>query len=412
MTMTRDSDDTEAEARRLADDLRGATRLAIGAVTGITDVVEAMHRTIAGLAPPVGKGRGTRTRGITGLVYKSVRGVTKVVGAGLDAALGLAAPLLGPTPTHPAREGFQAALNGVFGDHLAASGNPLAIPMQLWHQGKALTLRGDALAGALPEASPHLLVMVHGLCMSDHQWRRGGHDHGERLAAELGLSAVYLRYNSGRDIAGNGRELALLLDSLLAAWPVPVESLTLLGHSMGGLVARSAIDVAETEGGRWRSRLRTLVTLGTPHHGAPLERAGHFADRLLTLSPYSAPIARIGGSRSAGIRDLRHGHVRAAGAQGRREPVPLPADVSNHLIAASLTESQTSARLRGDGLVPVASALGQHRDPAHVLDVPDAHRHVVRACDHFGLLGDDRVYAILRKVLGGHQAGPGPRQSP
>jgi pimeloyl-ACP methyl ester carboxylesterase len=397
--MPRDTDDSEAEARRLADDLRGVSRLAIGAVTGITDVVEAMHSTIAGVAPPVGKSRGTRTRGISGLVYKSVRGVTQVVGAGLDKALDLAAPLLGPTPTHPAREGFQAALNGVFGDHLAATGNPLAIPMQLRRQGKAIALQRERLATAIPQASPRVLVLLHGLCMTDHQWRRGEHDHGEKLAAELGLGAVYLRYNSGRNVAENGRELAALLDALLAAWPVPVESLTLLGHSMGGLVARSAIDIAETEGTAWRKQLRTLVTLGTPHHGAPLERAGHLADRLLTLSPYSAPIARLGGSRSAGIRDLRHGHVRPAGPRGERHPVPLPQDVSCHAIAATRTAAGSSGRQRSDGLVPVASALGHHKRAEHALAFPPEKQHVVAGCDHFGLLGDSRVHGILRRVL-------------
>ena len=402
--MARKRDDSEAEARRLADDLRGVSRLAIAAVTGVTDVVEAMHRTIASVAPPLGKARGTRTRGVTGIVYRSVRGVTKLVGAGLDAALELAAPLLGPAPTHPARESFQAALNGVFGDHLAASGNPLAIPMQWRRQGRALPLAPDPLARALPDASPRLLLMIHGLCMTDHQWRRGEHDHGEQLAAEFGMSPVYLRYNSGRSVAENGRELAGLLEKLLAAWPVPVESLNVLGHSMGGLVARSAVDVAESDGLAWRSRLRTMAFLGTPHHGAPLERAGHFADRLLTLSPYIAPIVRIGGARSAGIQDLRHGHVRAAGPRGERQPVPLPREVRIHVIAATATVSESASRLRGDGLVPVTSALGQHPDHRFALDFPDACRHLVRGCDHFALLDDPRVFQCLRRVLAGAQA--------
>lgn len=397
--MARKRDHIEAQARRLADDLRGVSRLAIGAVTGVTDVVEAMHSTIAGVAPPLGKARGTRTRGITGIVYRSVRGVTKVVGAGLETALDLAAPLLGPAPTHPARENFQAALNGVFGDHLAATGNPLAIPMQWRRQGQALPLAADPLARALPEASPRLLLMIHGLCMTDHQWQRGEHEHGEKLAAEFGLSPVYLRYNSGRRVAENGRELAGLLEKLLAAWPVPVESLTVLGHSMGGLVARSAVDVAESDGLAWRSRLRTMAFLGTPHHGAPLERAGHLADRLLTLSPYSAPIARIGGARSAGIQDLRHGHVRPAGPRGERQPVPLPREVRTHAIAATATVSESATRLRGDGLVPVASALGQHPDRRHGLDLPEDRQHIVRGCNHFALLDDPRVYQCLRRIV-------------
>ena len=112
-------------------DLRGFHRLASEATVGLTDLVEAMHHTIARAPGVLGKSPKGRTSGITGLVYKSVRGVTRLVGGGVDALLGVAASLIAERPSSQQREAVVAALNGVLGDYLVASTNPLAITMCL-----------------------------------------------------------------------------------------------------------------------------------------------------------------------------------------------------------------------------------------------------------------------------------------
>jgi pimeloyl-ACP methyl ester carboxylesterase len=386
-------------------DLQAATRLVIDAVLGITNVVEAMHRNIASVAPVVGQSRGERTRGITGLVYASVRGITRTVGFGLDTVLANVAPLLPTVETGARREAAQAALNGIFGDHLAATHNPLAIPLEFCHAGSAIAIDGPALAARFTNASPHVMVLVHGLCMNDRQWQRAGHDHGAALSAALGCTAIYLRYNTGRNVEANGREFAERLEALMAAWPVPVRTLTLIGHSMGGLVARSAIHSAEQNEHRWRRTLAHLICLGTPHHGAQLERAGAWVDRLLGISPYSAPLARLGAKRSAGIKDLRYGRVvDAEGIQpGRKRgivAIPLPTNVHCFAVAASLSAAAAApsgrARgLRGDGLVTVRSAWGEHQDPARHLAFPAHHKQLCLATDHFDLLSSHAVFAQL-----------------
>jgi len=76
--------------------------------------------------------------------------------------------------------------------------------------------------------------MVHGLCLNDRHWRRDEHDHGAALADDLGLTPLYLRYNTGLHIGDNGRDFAKMLETLLRNWPRPVEELVILGHSMGG----------------------------------------------------------------------------------------------------------------------------------------------------------------------------------
>jgi pimeloyl-ACP methyl ester carboxylesterase len=389
----------------LGDDLRGASRLAIDAVSGVTSIVESMHRNISGLAPALGKPHQGPAKGIAGLVYRSVRGVSRLVGHGLDAGLQLAAPLLADKQPPPMRDAVVAALNGVFGDHLQRSANPLAIPMHFRFGAQALELDAMSLTTVLPNPGPRLLVMLHGLCMNDRQWRREGHDHGAALAQELGYTPVYLHYNSGRHIAENGRELSALLQQLVDAWPVPLESLTLVGHSMGGLLARSAVHQASDQAHGWTQHLRAMVFLGTPHHGAPLERAGSWADALIGLSPYSAPLLKLGESRSSGIKDLRFGRLidRQCSQDRHRDTralAPLPADVRCYAIAATKARAdEQRQRWPGDGLVPVVSALGVHRDPRRSLAIPEQRQWIAHECGHFDLLSRPDVYARMRDWL-------------
>jgi hypothetical protein len=197
---------------------------------------------------------------------------------------------------------------------------------------------------------------------------------------------------------------------------------------MGGLLARSAAHHGEAAGHTWTGRLRALVFLGTPHHGAPLERGGHWIDVLLQSLPYTAPFARLGRARSAGITDLRHGNVLDEDWSGRdrfargktvnadpRHPLPLPAGVACYAIAATLAHAATPApdaaamdagavpteTLPGDGLVPVASALGRHADPRFALALPSSHEWIVPETGHLELLSSPAVYARVRDWLAG-----------
>jgi hypothetical protein len=188
--------------------------------------------------------------------------------------------------------------------------------------------------------------------------------------------------------------------------------LTLIAHSMGGLVARSAHAAGVAAGHTWPNHLKTLVCLGTPHHGAPLERAGAWVDTLLQLTPYSAPFARLGQLRSAGITDLRHGALLdshgSEGGDPAQDPVPLPRGVRCRTIAASLHEpgGARARRWIGDGLVPLDSALGRHPDRTLALRFPRDSQRVVEDAGHFDLLGDPRVSESLLEWLE-----PAPRAS-
>ena len=432
-------------------DVRGAARLLVDSTLHVAGVVEALHGQIQRAAPPLrrriagGSGSGKalpdgrphdglpRTRGLTGLVYRSIRGTTRLVGRGLDSALAaldpllaaVSAPTLTPTltplpadagPHTPRRDGLVAAANGVLGDHLAQSGNPLAIPMQLRQHGQPLDFAAPSASpgpGGVPGRVPgrvsgRVQLLVHGLCMSDLGWLRKGHDHGQALGRALGMAPVYAWYNSGQHIATNGRDLADALEHLMQRWPVPLSGLFIVGHSMGGLVARSACHQAQALGHSWPQRLQKMVFIGTPHHGAPLERAGNWLHRLLGLSPYAAPFARLSGLRSAGITDLRHGNLLQSDWAGAarfdqrdlRTPVPLPAGVGCYAIASTAGRRGTAGPLLGDGLVGVDSALGRHKRRALALGLPRGHTWVAQGVHHMDLLSDAAVYQRLLAWLG------------
>jgi pimeloyl-ACP methyl ester carboxylesterase len=383
-------------------DVRGYSRLAI----------DAMHHNIARTPGPLGKFSQEPTRGITGLVYRSIQGTTRLVGSGIDLLLGQLNPLLDQEPAASSgkREAVLAALNGVLGDHLAASANSLAIPMQLRRDGHPLELTSAGLAAGMPAPTGKILLLVHGLCMNDLQWRRNDHDHGEALATAGGYTPLYLHYNSGEHVSRNGHAFADILETLVKAWPVPVEQLVIVGHSMGGLLARSACHYGKLAGHGWLKHLRQMVFLGTPHQGAPLERGGNWVTVILELSPYTAALARLAKIRSAGITDLRHGSFldedwrhgdRFAHTNSKKGTIALPQGVQCFAIGVTLSKegSDPEKSLLGDGLVPLPSALGRQKDGTRNPDFPDSQQWVGYGMNHMDLLDDARVCEQLRKWL-------------
>ena len=394
----------------LLADVRGASRLAIDLTLLVTELVETMHHNIARPTGIVGSATLQPTIGITGFAYRSVRGITRLVGGSIDAALSPLRPQLAREARWPGRDAFIAALNGVLGDHLFASNNPLAIPMQICVDGRSLELTPAQISACVPFPRERVVVLVHGLCMNDLQWNRQSHDHGRCLARDLGATALYLRYNSGRHVSTNGAELASLLEQLVAQWPIPVRELVLVGHSMGGLVIRSACAIAQAKKLRWRGNLRALVMLGTPLHGASLERGGHGVDILLAASPYTAAFTRLSRLRSAGITDMRHGSVldkdwreRDRFARGGDLPQrqPLPRSVPCFAIAGTLSKvaPNRGRAPRSDGLVAVDSALGRHEDPRRDLHFRPKRQWVAYGTGHLDLLSSKSVYRQLKRWL-------------
>ena len=385
--------------RSQLSEIRGGVRMAVDATDVIVDVVEKMHRTVQLRRGPLGVPTAERPKGIAGLVYRTVRGATRFIGRAVDLGLAPVTRLLPEGEPSPSLDAYRSAVNGVYGDYLLRTENPLAIEMSLRYRGQPVDVHDPkSTLGQHSNVTPakKFLVLVHGLCMNDRQWSRDGHDHGAALADELGYLPLYLRYNSGLPVASNGRALADMLETLLSNRSPSVEELAIMGHSMGGLVARSACHHGHAAGHRWPGILRKLVFLGTPHHGAPLERGGHGLDTVMGLSPYLAPFTHLSRARSAGITDLRHGTVSAW-----EDFVPLPSKVHCYAAAAVRAEkrSMLGDRLIGDGLVPLNSALGIHRDTTRSLSIPEHRKWIGYRMGHRELLSRPEVYGQISAWL-------------
>jgi pimeloyl-ACP methyl ester carboxylesterase len=422
----RDDEESNVETGRT---LRGATRLGFDAVESVTDIVEGMYRNIAATPLPFGEEPRGSARGIAGFVHQGIRTVNGGLREVTDFALRpFSEPLDRVYPPGAQREAAVSVLNGVCGDHLESSGNPLAIPPEFRvfpspRDGAGLAGEAAHPLTLYPRSNPliydergftptgRILLLAHGLCMNDRHWSWEGHNHGQVLADAFDYTPVYLRYNSGRHISTNGRDLAAGLQALVADWPVPVESITLIGFSMGGLVARSALHVAEREDLDWLGKVDRAAYVCTPHHGAALERGGFFLHRAIALSPYTAPLAALARIRSTGITDLRHGNVRHedwrdhdehADSRDWRQPTPLVPGIDHYAIAATLSEQPDGriGRLLGDGLVHPSSATGHHADPDLTLDFEESKVRIISGQSHLGMLADPRVSTCLRDWLG------------
>ncbi|GAA0859306.1 permease [Aliiglaciecola litoralis] len=384
----------------------------VEAIVNMTNIVESMHHRLSPISKRTESPQTERARGLAGLVYKSIRSLTELVGKSLDAPLGIMSELLSQNSTFSSKDRLLSALNGVLGDHLVKRNSSLAIPMALRKQG--IQLAPNRLAKSLQQSNGKLVIMIHGLCMNDLQWKQKEHDHGKALETDLGYTAVYLHYNTGLHISENGKLFAHMLEQLisdmdLANIGLPLD-ISIVAHSMGGLVTRSALQQANIIGHQWPDRMKNIVFLGTPHHGAPLEKAGNWMDLLLGVHAYTSPLKGLLRIRSAGITDLRHGNLiesdwhqrsRFDFSKDKRTPVALPENVNFYTVAttASAKTNNINEQLVGDGLVPIDSALGKHQTKAFTLDFAKSHQWIGRDINHMQLLSNPEVYTVIKNWL-------------
>jgi pimeloyl-ACP methyl ester carboxylesterase len=305
-------------------------------------------------------------------------------------------------------------LNAVVGDYLRRRANPLQIELALYHGGRPLACEREAIAGAHAAASERLCVLVHGLAVNERVWSFPGEpdrSYGTSLQRDLGYTPFQVRYNTGLHVSENGALLAQLLDALVRQHPVEVRELVLVGHSMGGLVVRSACEVARAAEQPWLGRVAHAFYLGSPHRGAPLEKAGNVVAWALQAIGvvHTSVLADVVNLRSAGIKDLRFGSLVPADWQGRDADalledacarVPLARGVAHHFGVGGLAahERHLLTRLLGDAVVPVASACGGPTDGDAPRDV-----RFFAGVGHVALAHDDEVYRWIRACCAGER---------
>jgi pimeloyl-ACP methyl ester carboxylesterase len=392
---------------------RAASDLAFTAFDGVVSVVEEVHAAVArrpfaavtrtGL--PVSAVREVHD-GVTSLVYATIHTTSAAAGAltgALVGALGAARRGRDPEPGPRWAEHVLGALGGVIGDRLDRDRNALGVRMELRHDDRGLAPERRCLADAFPDATGKIAVFVHGLCATEHAWRFYEHEpYGARLRADLGYTPLYVRYNTGLHVSENGQRLAELMDAVVGAWPVDVHEVALVGHSMGGLVARSACHYGHGADRRWVRAVRHVVCLGSPHLGAPLEKLANVGAWTLGVFRETRPFARVLNGRSVGIKDLRFGYVLDeewretdpdALLENARRDIPFLDSAAYHFLSATITRDPRHpiARLIGDTLVRVPSAAGR----------PEWRRasRWIGSTSHLRLLNDPAVYEQLREWL-------------
>lgn len=304
-------------------------------------------------------------------------------------------------------------LNGAVGDYLARTGNELAFDFSIMANGRAIELEQDALRALHPHPTSRVVVLVHGLMNTEECFFSGDcEDYGTRLARDFGLSPYYVRYNSGLPIPDNGERFARLLTALVAAHPVPVTEIVLVGYSMGGLVIRSACHVARAQALAWLPLVTRAIYVGTPHRGAPTERAGRVLTKLLAKvpDPYAKLVAQLGDLRSAGIKDLgdadlthddreKTAAARTFGLRDPEHPVPLLPEIEHFLICASASADPTIAMWFGDTIVPLPSASFGRIQGANDLALDHDHVIYLPGLSHIALPCHDRVWEAARELL-------------
>jgi pimeloyl-ACP methyl ester carboxylesterase len=355
--------------------------------------------------------------------YSAARQLTRGVVRGGVSALSATRPREAPSIERTVRgRAVVGALNGIWGDTLARNDNHLALKMTLRAGGRDVPLTPGGLRQAYPHATSRLAVFIHGLCETDHAWMLGARRHipfGFRLQAELGYTPLYVRYNTGLHISENGRELASLLARISEAWPTDVHEVALIGHSMGGLVGRSACHYSD--GCEWCPKVRHVFTLGSPHLGAPLEQAAHVASHFLGRFPETrALLAAPLNLRSVGIKDLRYGYLVDecwldqdcdAFLKNASRDIPFLRTANHYFVCATLSREPDAlaGRIIGDLLVLQASAWAQERGQR--LRFPVEHYSHIGGANHFELLNHPAIYNQIRRWMAPRRALPAPSRA-
>jgi pimeloyl-ACP methyl ester carboxylesterase len=421
--------------------LRGLKALAHDAVDFTTELVREGHessaravmRVLGAIEPlteaskSIDQTRRLVTDGVLGTIRGANRAVQGLTDAALDALEGQEkAGSPSSTTALPLRsdafgslawlgDATLGALNGTVGHYLHTAENALDLGMKLRLGASYLPEEPAALALALRSATPRIALFIHGLSATEWSWCFDGEAYhgdpgasfGTLLERDLGYTPFFLRYNSGRHVSENGRELAEMLDRVAEALPTPLEELVLVGHSMGGLVARSACHYACLEGRHWPSRVTRVFSIGTPHLGAPLGKLGAIVTA--TLGAFDTPgtriPARILAGRSSGMKDVRSGALVDEDWLGRDldgfgEPgmtqVPLLPNARYYFISATVTRDPAHplGRLVGDLLVRVPSASGRHTEE-HTFPIEVRTHGGIR---HHQLQNHPAVYEQIREA--------------
>jgi triacylglycerol lipase len=202
------------------------------------------------------------------------------------------------------------------------------------------------------------IVLVHGLCGFDrlYAFRRPMKDYFPGVRTRLeerGRRVFTARLSPTAGIQRRATELKQFIDREVPAGPIH-----LVGHSLGGLDARYAVSNLGLE-----SRVKSLTTIGTPHHGSSFADWGWNRFSRLIL-----PFLRFVGIPHEAFRDLRTESCRRFNEDVRNVPGVRYSSVAGACEKPWIgiewaVPHRIVSRVEGpnDGVVSVASATWGER---------------------------------------------------
>jgi len=307
-------------------------------------------------------------------------------------------------------------IHGLVGDTLAENNHSLTINMSFRKNRQDVTVEELCLEERLIGKGQHLVVFAHGLMGNEVIWQSNADEqslkYGTLLEQELGITSIYIRYNTGLHISENGKSLAQLLQQLFDVYGENISQITLLGYSMGGLVVRSAGYYANQQHHRWLTRLSSVILMSVPNDGAYLEQFGHLTTSILRKIPNlpTRLVAEAIDQRSDGIKDLRHGWMVEEDWKHpdchrllnvpRTSVNPLPG-VTYHIIAGTIAQDEMSplAVFFGDGLVSKHSALGKTFANHYQSSSQQITYQTFPKMNHATMLNNLEVYQYIKSLL-------------
>ena len=411
-----DSPPPRERAQTPSDDWSGIGDLLSLATQRLSAPVEGIHDAIADRWFGLAGGKGVSMRRVLGAysggIYGSIRAVGSILGGVIDLGTTLGGRRLGPLWKSPTGNGIQGVANAVWGDELARRRSGLRVELGLRDsKGQPVHCVPVDLQRTFPNPRPRLLVLIHGLGETERCWRSrtdeaGEHESiGELLGGDT-FTPLTVRYNTGKHISENGASLAALLERIVSDWPLEVEEIALVGNSMGGLVARSSVVAGQAALHRWSHVVKHVITLGSPHLGAPLEKMANIISWGLRIIPESRPLSEFLNDRSAGIKDLRHGAIQRDDWSERDLDALLTDTVGDtvelegvqqHFVTGVITSesSHPMGILLGDLVVRVGSGIGRGR--RRRIEATDV--RVISRRRHGDLIHDPAVLEQARQWL-------------
>jgi hypothetical protein len=401
------------------DEVKDSGALLGTALDEVTVMVRDVHKAVAarvfGALGDAGQSVRLMHDGISAIAYTSTRLGLRVLPPAVGAAAGaIRDPAAASAHDSPAGRFALGALNGFWGDRLAVTRRTIAPVMRMrTHEGRMRRIPSNVAFDAGERATGRIVLFLHGLCENDLSWWLGAQKNwgdpsvtfGSKLREDDGWTPIYVVFNSGLHISDNGRRLADRIGELVAAWPMPVTEVALIGHSMGGLIARSSAHQAYETRDDWVAQLRHVIGLGAPHLGAPLERFVARGTHRMSRLPETRPFATWLNRRSVGIKDLRYGAVLEADWAGWDPDTCLDDRCTDaalipgvqYAVAAATLSKRPHGLLAHDLLVQHASAHGV--GPTRRIAFEADRTFHIGGKHHFDLLGHPDVYARLRSWL-------------